>query len=192
MLASKSSVRRALLEAAGIPLEIVPADLDERAIEAGAASKDPGEIAALLAREKARSVAANHPRRLVLGADQTLALGSRVFSKPADAAAAREQLRTLRGRTHELHAGVALVRGGTVVWEHREVARLTMRDYSEAFLDAYMNVAGEALTASVGAYQLEGPGIQLFAQIEGSYFTILGLPLMALLEMLRQQGSLKQ
>ena len=190
VLASKSSVRRALLEGAGIALQVVPADIDERALEAAAATADPGEIASLLAREKAGTVAARQPSRLVLGADQTLALGARVFSKPADAAAAREQLKMLRGCTHELHAALALMRDGTVVWEHRDTARLTMRAFSDTFLDAYVAATGKALTASVGAYQVEGRGIQLFERIEGSYFTILGLPLLPLLAFLRREGLL--
>jgi septum formation protein len=186
VLASKSEVRRAVLASAGIPLEIVPADIDERAVETAAGAREPGEIAALLAREKVRAVAALRPGRLVLGADQTLALGERVFSKPANAAAAREQLKAMRGRTHALHAAIALARDGAIVFEHREVARLTMRDFSDEFLDAYAVAAGDGLTASVGSYQLERVGVQLFDQIAGDYFTILGLPLLALLDFLRR------
>lgn len=189
VLASKSEVRRAVLQNAGIALEIVPADIDERALEARAATSDPGAVAALLAAEKARVVAQKRPGRLVLGADQTLALGQRVFSKPADAAAARDQLKALRGRTHELHSALALARDGAIVFEHRDVARLTMRDFSDGFLDAYVAAAGTALTASVGSYQVESIGIQLFDRIEGSYFTILGLPLLPLLEFLRRNGQ---
>ena len=124
---------------AGIPIEIQPADIDERAIERRAATSDPGEVAALLAREKARAIADRLPDRLVLGADQTLALGERRFSKPTDRAAAREQLKALRGKTHELHTAVALRRAGAVVFEHREVARLTMRAFSDEFLEAYLD-----------------------------------------------------
>ena len=140
-----------------------------------------GEIAALLAREKALAVAAQLPGRLVLGADQTLALGERRFSKPADRAAAREQLKLLRGQTHELHSAIALARDGVIVFEHREVARLTMRAFSDGFLEAYLDAAGAAVTASVGGYQLEKTGIQLFERIEGDHFIILGLPLLPLL-----------
>jgi septum formation protein len=190
VLASKSEVRRAVLESAGIPLEIVPADIDERAVETAAGAREPGEIAALLAREKARAVAAPRPRRLVLGADQTLALGERVFSKPADASAAREQLKAMRGRTHALHAAIAVVRDGAILFEHREAARLTMRNFSDEFLDAYAAAAGDGLTASVGSYQLERVGVQLFDQIEGDYFTILGLPLLPLLDFLRRERVL--
>jgi septum formation protein len=190
VLASKSEVRRAVLAGAGIPLEIAPAEIDERAIEECAGTSDPGEIAALLAREKACAVAARLHGRLVLGADQTLALGLRVFSKPADVASARAQLIMMRGSTHELHAALALARDGAIVFEHREVARLSMREFSDAFLDAYIAAAGSALTVSVGSYQVEKIGIQLFERIEGNYFTILGLPLLPLLDFLRQGGWL--
>jgi len=187
VLASRSAIRRTVLEAAGIPVEVFPADLDERAIEARASASDPGEVAALLARSKAEAAAASRPRRLVLGADQTLALGSRRFSKPADRAAARDQLLALRGKTHALHSAVAVVRDGEVLYQGGEVARLTMRPLSEAFLDRYLDAAGSAVTASVGAYQLEGIGIHLFERIEGDHFTILGMPLLPLLNFFRQQ-----
>ncbi len=192
VLASKSAVRRALLESAGVPVEVHPADLDERGLEAGARSAAPGAIAALLAREKASVVARLHPGRLVLGADQTLALGAKRFAKPADRAAARAQLRALSGRTHELHAAAAFVQDGTVLFEHVGAARLTMRTLSDQILDRYLDAVGSAVTASVGAYQIEGPGIQLFERIDGDYFTILGLPLMAALDFLRRRGCLVQ
>jgi septum formation protein len=190
VLASKSAVRHAILRDAGIPAEIMPADIDERGIEQRAGTRDPGEVAALLAREKARAVAGGQPARLVLGADQTLALGERRFSKPPDLAAAREQLKALRGRTHALHTAIALVRNGDVTFEHREVARLTMRAFSDAFLDDYLAAMGPAVTTSVGGYQLEKAGIQLFERVEGDHFVILGLPLLALLQHLRQAGVL--
>jgi septum formation protein len=186
LLASKSESRRALLVAAAVPIEVLPADIDERSLEAKAALTGPGEVAALLAREKARAVAAARPGRLVLGADQTLALGTRRFSKPANVAAAREQLLALRGTTHELHSALALVRDHTISFEHRATARLTMRTFSEAFLDAYVATAGAAVMASVGAYQVERAGIQLFERIEGDHSTILGLPLLPLLQYLRE------
>jgi septum formation protein len=190
VLASKSAVRHALLRDAGIPVEVAPADIDERAIEQRADMGDAGDIAALLAREKARVIATRLPGRLVLGADQTLALGARRFSKPPDLAAASDQLKALRGRTHELHTAIALLREGTVVFEHRQVARLTMRAFSDAFLAGYLEVMGSAVTTSVGGYQLEKSGIQLFERIEGDHFVILGLPLLALLQYLRQSGCL--
>jgi len=190
VLASKSAVRHAVLRDAGIPVEIVPADIDERGIEQQAGTRDPGEVATLLAREKARAIAARLPGRLVLGADQTLALGNRRFSKPPDVVAAREQLKVLRGQTHALHSAIALMRDGTVLFEQCEVARLTMRDFSDQFLDAYLDAMGAAVTTSVGAYQLEKAGIQLFERIEGNHFVILGLPLFALLAFLRRERLL--
>ena len=189
VLASQSKVRRALLEAAGIPVEPRPAHLDERAIEEQVQG-GPGEIALALAREKARTVAAMSDRSLVVGCDQTLALGERRFSKPKNRDAAREQLLALRGKTHELHSGVCLCRNGGVVFGHVTVARLTMRNFSEGFLDAYLDAAGAAVTASVGAYQLERTGIHLFEKIEGDHFTILGLPLLPLLGELRREKVL--
>jgi septum formation protein len=190
VLASASVVRRHLLEAAGIPVEVRPASLDERALEASAPSNNPSAVAALLAREKALRVAADVPGRLVVGADQTLALEARRFDKPADREAARAQLQALAGRTHELHAAVAVARDGKVLFEHAAVARLTMRPLSDGFLDRYLDAAGAAVTASVGGYQLEGLGVHLFERIEGDHFTILGLPLIPLLAYLRAEGSL--
>jgi septum formation protein len=189
VLASGSKIRQALLAAAGVPVEVRPADLDERALE-HAAPPDPSAIAAFLARAKASAVAALDPGRLTLGADQVLALGSERFSKPPDRAAALVQLRALRGKTHELHSAVALVRDGAVLFEHVSVARLAMRACSDQFLDHYLDAIGGGATASVGAYQLEGLGVQLFERIDGDYFTILGLPLLAALDFLRRHGSL--
>jgi septum formation protein len=190
LLASQSKVRRALLVAAGIPVDVLAADLDERAIEAGASTSEPGAIAALLAREKARVVGRAHPGRLVLGADQVLALDDKRFAKPPDRAAALAQLRALAGRVHALHSAVACVQNGAVIFEHVSVARLTMRTLSDQFLNAYLDAAGHAVTQSVGAYQLEGLGSQLFERVEGDYFAILGLPLLEVLHFLRQRGSL--
>lgn len=190
VLASRSAVRRTLLEAAGLQVEVRPADIDERSLETVMPSETPAAVAALLARQKALAVAALHPARLVLGADQVLALDAKLFSKPADRAAARAQLRALSGRTHELHAAIAFVRDATVVCEHVGTARLTMRSFSDRFLDAYIEAAGSAATASVGAYQIEGLGIQLFERVEGDYFTVLGLPLLTALDFLRRHGCL--
>ena len=190
VLASKSAIRGEILRAAGLAIEVCPADIDERTIEQGSAARDPGEIAALLAREKAHAVAARLPGRVVLGADQTLALGERRFSKPTDRAAAREQLKLLRGQTHQLHTAIALVRDGVILFEHREAARLTMRVFSDRFLEHYLDAAGAAVTASVGGYQLEKTGIQLFERLDGDHFVILGLPLLPLLLHLRQAGWL--
>ena len=189
VLASRSSARRALLEAAGIPLELLPADLDERALERGA-SLAPGAVAQFLSREKAAAVSRARPGRLVLAADQVASLGAERFSKPADQAMARAQLSMLSGRSHELHSAITFAQDETVLFEHVEVARLTMRPLSEAFLDAYLDAAGSAATASVGGYQVEGLGIQLFERIEGDYFTVLGLPLISALDFLRRRGCL--
>lgn len=188
VLASRSAIRRAVLEAAGIPVEVAPADLDERATEARAGTAEPGAVAALLARSKAEAAAALRPGRIVLGADQTLALGQTRFSKPKDCAAARAQLLALRGQTHELHSAVAVVRDREVLYQGGDVARLTMRPFSEEFLERYLDAAGPAVTASVGGYQLERIGIHLFEKIDGDHFTILGMPLLPLLKFLRQAG----
>ena len=190
VLASKSAPRRALLEAAGIPVEVRPADIDERAVEQAADASAAGEVAVLLARTKARAVASVLPGRLVLGADQTLVLGERRFDKPTDLAAARAQLRVLAGKTHELHSAIAFVRDGEVLNETVQVARMTMRSLSDRFLDAYLEAAGSAVTASVGAYQLERYGVHLFERVEADHFTILGLPLLQLLAFLRSAGLL--
>jgi septum formation protein len=190
VLASSSTVRRALLEAAGVALEVRPATIDERAIEAAAPDKDPVAVAALLAREKALRVAADMPGRLVVGADQVLTFEGRRVDKPVDRAAARAQLRAFAGRTHELHAGVAVARDRTLLFEHVDVARLTVRALSESFLDRYLDAAGAAVTVSVGAYQIEGIGIQLFDRLDGDHFTVMGLPLLPLLAYLRAEGSL--
>jgi len=190
VLASKSAPRRAMLEAAGIPIEVRPADIDERAGERAAVANAAGDVAALLAREKACAVSIGMPGRLVLGADQTLVLGERRFDKPDDIAAARAQLRTLAGKTHELHSAIAFVRDGKVQGEVVQVARMTMRAFSDRFLDAYLEAAGPAVMASVGAYQLERYGVHLFERVEADHFTILGLPLLPALDFLRQEGSL--
>lgn len=190
VLASKSGSRRALLEGAGIPIEIAVADIDERGIEAKARLAGPDKVAALLAREKAMAVSGLRPGRFVIGADQTLALDQRRFSKPLDREVAREQLKALRGHTHALHSAVAIVRDGKPVFEHCAVARLTMRAFSDDFLESYLDAAGAAVTASVGAYQVESVGVQLFERIEGDHSTILGLPLLPVLDALRREGAL--
>jgi septum formation protein len=190
MLASRSAARRSLLEAAGVPVELFPADIDERGVEAQARLHDPVAIAGLLAREKAAFVAKRHPGRLVLGADQTLAFADQRFSKPANRSAARAQLKELAGRTHALHAAVAFVQDGAVLFEHVETARMTMRAFSDDFLDRYLEAAGGAASASVGGYQLESVGVQLFERVDGDYFTILGLPLLHALDFLRRRGCL--
>lgn len=190
VLASKSEVRGKMLAAAGLRIEIRPAPIDERAAEAKAGATDAAAIARYLARAKADAVAPDVPGYLVLGADQTLARGSARFSKPADRAEALEQLRSLRGRTHELHSALALVRDGKLIFDCVDSARLTMRNVSDRFLEDYLDMAGDTALASVGGYQLEGIGIHLFERVEGDYFTILGLPLLLLLSFLRQNKLL--
>jgi septum formation protein len=190
VLASRSSSRRAMLEAANIPLEICVADIDERAVEQAAGICAPAEVAVLLAAEKAKAVGRLMPGRIVAGADQTLALGNLRLNKPADIAAARDQLAMLAGRTHHLHSAVAVVRGDRVLFDARDTASLTLRALSGAFVERYLDAAGSTVLSSVGAYQLEKTGIHLFERIEGNYFTILGLPLLPLLGLLRRHGSL--
>jgi septum formation protein len=190
ILASQSRARQLLLANAGLPLEAVPAAIDERAIQQKSGLLNPGEIAALLAQEKARFVSAKMSDRYVIGADQTLALGQRLFSKPAGRAQAAEQLRALAGNTHELHSGVSVARAGKILFSEVSIARMTMRRLSAEEIGAYLDAAGDAVTTSVGAYQLEGLGVHLFDHIEGDHFTILGLPLLPLLAFLRGQGLL--
>ena len=188
VLASKSAVRRAVLESAGIPVEVVPADVDERTVESNAGVTDPADAASLLARSKALAVAPLRPGRLVLGADQTLALGARRFSKPTDRDGARQQLQMLRGQTHVLHSGIAVARDGALLYDHVEPAHLTMRAFSDEVLDRYLDTAGDTVTASVGGYQLERIGIHLFERIDGDHFTILGMPILPLLAFFREAG----
>jgi septum formation protein len=190
ILASQSRARQALLTNAGIGFEAVTAEIDERAVQQASGLSAPGAIASLLAREKALSVSARQPGKFVIGADQTLALGERLFSKPAGRAQAAEQLRTLAGRSHELHSAVAVARDGKILFEAVAIAGMTMRRLGEAEIDVYLDEAGDAVTSSVGAYQLEGLGVHLFERIEGDHFTILGLPLLPLLAFLRSERLL--
>ena len=190
VLASQSKARQTLLANAGIEFESDPADIDERAIQVSSGLSSPGDIASLLAREKARIVSVRRPSRYVVGADQTLALGSRIFNKPAGRAQAADQLRALAGHCHELHAAVAVAHDGKLLFEHVSIARMTMRRLADAEINSYLEEAGEAVTSSVGAYQLEGLGIHLFERIEGDHFTILGLPLLELLAFLLSERLL--
>jgi septum formation protein len=187
ILASQSSARKMLLANAGLDFEAVTADVDERGIQAASKLSNPREIALLLAREKANAVSVHRPGSHVIGADQTLALGDRLFNKPAGRAQALAQLHDLSGNTHELNSAVAVAHDGRIVFEDVSVARMTMRPMSEAELSAYLDAAGDAVTTSVGAYQLEGLGIHLFERIEGDHFTVLGLPLLPLLAFLRRE-----
>ena len=187
ILASQSSARKMLLANAGLEFKTITADIDERGIQAASRLSNPREIGLLLAREKAKAVSANHPESYVIGADQTLALGDRLFNKPAGRAQALAQLRDLAGNSHELNSAVAVAYGGKIVFEDVSIARMTMRGMTEDELSVYLDVAGDAVTTSVGAYQLEGLGIHLFERIEGDHFTILGLPLLPLLAFLRHE-----
>src|ERR1700755_1068210 len=171
ILASQSPARQALLANAGIAFEAIPAEIDERAVQQASGLSVPGDIAAVLARAKAVAVSSRHPGRVVVGADQTLALGARLFSKPAGRAAAAEQLHLLAGKRHELHAAVAVARDGQILSADVSVAGMTMRALSEAEIEAYLDQAGDAVTTSVGAYQLEGLGGHLFERTEGEQFT---------------------
>jgi septum formation protein len=190
VLASQSRARQTLLANAGITFEAVPAEIDEREIQRSSGLAAPGDIAALLAREKAVAVSSQRPGRIVVGADQTLALGRELLSKPDGRAQARAQLSALAGGHHELHSAVAVVRDGRIMFEAKALARMTMRPLNVAEIDAYLDAAGEAVTGSVGAYQLEGLGVHLFERIEGDHFTILGLPLLPLLAFLRGEHLL--
>jgi septum formation protein len=178
-----------MLDAAGLTFEVAPADVDERAIretlQADDSGIDPADVAEVLARAKAETISRQRPDALVIGADQVLALDDEIFEKPADLAGARRHLQKLRGRTHQLHSAVVFAGRGEVVWAHVDTASLTMHAFSVDFLENYLTLAGTVICDSVGAYQLEGLGVQLFERIEGDYFTILGLPLLPLLGELR-------
>lgn len=187
ILASQSGARKVLLANAGLAFEAVTADIDERGIQTASKLSNPREIGLLLAREKAKAVSAHRPGSYVIGADQTLALGNRLFNKPAGRSQALAQLRDLAGHSHELNSAVAVAHDGKIVFEDVSIARMTMRQITEAELSAYLDAAGDAVTTSVGAYQLEGLGIHLFERIEGDHFTILGLPLLPLLAFLRRE-----
>ena len=186
ILASKSAARRAVLTEAGVPFTVHVADVDEDALKTPGV--DPVELAAELARAKALAVSRHDAEAWVLGADQTLAFDCGLISKAPTLAAARERLMAMRGRTHQLHSGAALARNGQVVWSGVDTVEMRMRDFSDAFLDAYLAAEGEALLTCVGSYRLEGLGSQLFEAIEGDYFTVLGLPLWPVLAELRRAG----
>jgi septum formation protein len=190
ILASQSRARQTLLANAGIRFEVVPADVDERVVQQASGLSAPDEVANLLAREKAVSVSLRQPGKYVVGADQTLALGRQLFSKPNGRAQAAAQLHALAGHSHELYSAVAVVRDGKILFAAVAAARMTMRSLGGAEIRTYLDEAGEAVTSSVGAYQLEGLGIHLFERIEGDHFTILGLPLLPLLAFLRGERLL--
>jgi septum formation protein len=192
ILASASASRRAMLEAAGLRFEVRPAHVDEDALKSSARAEGlpPSEAALLVAELKAQRVASREPQALVIGADQLLVCEGRWFDKPASVAEAGEQLHALRGKSHTLVTSVLCHRGEARLWHYVAEARLTMRSFSDAFLEAYLLDEAEAVTHSVGAYRLEGLGAQLFDRVDGDHFTVRGLPLLPLLGFLRQHGVL--
>jgi septum formation protein len=187
ILASGSAVRAMLLRNAGLEFAVQDSRVDEDAVKKSFAGGDTDALAQTLAAEKALAVSRAAPASLVIGADQILSCEGDRFDKPRDMDEARTNLKRFRAHTHTLHSGVVLALGGEIVWRHGDKAHLTMRDFSDSFLDWYLETLGEKVRSSVGCYQLEGPGIQLFEKIEGDYFTILGLPLLPLLAELRRR-----
>jgi septum formation protein len=192
ILASGSPFRKAMLVNAGVDVEAVPAEVDERALEAPLQDSgvSPEDVAVVLAEAKATDVSERVSGALVLGCDQTLSLGDEVFHKPADMEGARRHLLALSGKTHQLNSAAVLVRDGRVLWRHVGIASMTMRVLDPAFVGRHLARVGAKALASVGAYQIEGEGIQLFQKIEGDYFTIVGLPLLPLLAELRTLGAI--
>lgn len=190
VLASSSPFRRMLMNNAGLTFEHQAADIDEREIEKDLIDADPERVALVLAEAKAMDVAKSRPGIFVIGSDQTMSLGSRIYHKAADLEEAKANLLSLSGKTHRLNSAVVIVRDGEVVWQYVGHADLTMRDLSPAFVDHYVIRVGPDVLKSVGSYQLEGEGIQLFSAIDGDYFTIVGLPMLALLQKLRELGAI--
>ena len=190
ILASQSASRRAMLEAAGVPFMALPARVDERAIEAKLAHAPPPEVALALARAKALAVAALHPARLVLGSDSLVVCGGRRFDKPRDRAEAAAHLRLFAGKVMHLHSAAALAQGDAVIWQHAAVASLHVIEMSDEFIENYLNHEWPEVAACVGVFRIEGRGVQLFTAIEGEHFTVLGMPLLAVLGALRDQGML--
>lgn len=190
VLASKSAARRAMLENAGVAFEVRVAGVDEDAIKAQSGDLDAAALAVRLAEAKALAVSRDDEAAWVLGSDQTLAFDGGLISKAPTLDAARERLKSMRGKTHHLHSGAALAVKGQVVWSGVDTVRMRMRDFSDAFLDAYLAAEGEVLLSCVGAYRLEGLGSQLFEAVDGDYFTVLGLPLWPVLAELRRAGVL--
>ena len=192
ILASSSPFRRMLMENAGLHFQAVAADIDERAIETPLEREGagPDAVALVLAKAKAKEVSDRFPGSLVIGSDQTMSLGTRVFHKPKTMADAENHLRMLSNETHRLNSAIALARNGDIIWEHVSHANLTMRALSDDFIHRHLGRVGEKALSSVGAYQLEGEGIQLFDKIDGGYFTILGLPMLPLLAKLRELDAI--
>lgn len=190
ILASQSASRRAMLDAAGVEYEAVPANLDERSLEAELGDAPACDIALALARAKAEAVSREHPGRLVLGSDSLVEVGGRRFDKPASQDDAAQHLRFFSGRTMHLHSAAALVRGGTTLWSHAALARLAVRPLSDAFIADYLDHEWPAVAGCVGVFRIEARGVQLFESIEGDHFTVLGMPLLAVLGALRERGEL--
>lgn len=188
ILASTSPFRRQLLANAGLSIEAVAPEIDERAVEQSLEGADvtPEDVAQILAEAKAVNVSERYPDRWVIGGDQTLSLGDRIFHKPADMEGARRHLLALSGKTHQLNSAIVLARNGEAVWRHVEIARMMMRELDPGFIGRHLARVGDIALKSVGAYQIEGEGIQLFEKIEGDYFTIVGVPLLPLLARLRE------
>lgn len=194
VLASASQIRRSLLQNAGLDVAVDPAEIDEAAVKAAMRheGKSAETVALELATRKARAVSARHPRALVIGADQMLDAGGAWLDKPVDRAAAARQLATLAGRSHRLISAAAVVEDGRPAWQAADAVTLHMRQLTPQFVERYLDRVGAAALASVGAYQLEGLGAQLFTRIDGDYFTVLGLPLLPLLAFLRQRGIIEE
>lgn len=188
VLASTSATRQSMLRHAGLTFNAVSPDVDEKALVSANPQWQPAETALRLAEAKAIDVSRHHPDAFVIGADQVLALGRTIYGKPHDREHCRTQLLELRGRTHVLLSAVVLAHAGTSVWTHVDEALLTMRQFSDNFLDSYLDAIGDDCTTSVGGYKIEGRGVQLFESISGDHFTILGLPLVPLLGRLREEG----
>ncbi len=193
ILASKSASRRAMLEAAGVPFTSVPADVDERGIEAAmGAGAPPEHVALALARAKALAVSVDRPADLVLGSDSLVECGGRRFNKPESRAAAAEHLRFFSGRVLNLHSAVVLAHGGEVLREDVQVASLHVIDLSDRFIESYLDAEWPEVSGCVGVFRIEGLGIRLFSRIEGDHFTVLGMPLLSVLQFLRELGELQQ
>lgn len=192
ILASKSPFRATLLKNAGIEFSARSAEIDERAVEAPLydSGATPEDVALVLAEAKALDVSEKNPEGLVIGSDQTLSLGDEVLHKPEDMEAARRQLLRLSGQTHHLNSAVVLARNGQTLWRHVSVARMTLRKLDPGFIGRHLARVGPIALQSVGAYQYEGEGVQLFEKVEGDYFTIVGLPLLPLLAELRREGAI--
>ncbi len=191
ILASKSAARRAVLTGAGVPFEVAVAGVDEDAVKSAmlAQGATPRDVADALAEIKAVRISASRPG-FVIGSDQTLEFEGKLYDKAETVEAARERLKTMRGKPHKLHSAVVVAKDGAPIWREIVSATLTMRDFSDDFLEGYLTLEGEQALGSVGCYRLEGPGAQLFSKIEGDYFAILGLPLMGLLDLFRRHGAL--